>query len=322
MPTITACATLGYAGCDLTTALDAIAALGFTNVEISEMGAYCRHFPYRETNARAVGEQLAERGLTPVALNVSFSRLVNGRISRPALSDPEHSRDIISQAHWFLEQARALNIGIVTMPIGPRILEEDWNAAMKASCAVWRTVAGMAADLGVGLNLEVPHLYQLIDTVAHVKAVFEEIAHPALGATVDSSHWGIIGYDLDSFFDWLAPRLRHVHLRDSAGGDTRDFQQDLERTPGQGSVDFTAFGRALDRAQFQGHIALELEHRHADRARADREFDFGMRHLGKCGFALPPEVARRLGSWQCSPPLGCMGCIVRQANGLQHDNPG
>lgn len=286
MPSITACATLGYAGCDLAVALDAIAALGFTNVEITELGAYCRHFPYRKTDAASVGAQLAARGLTPVAMNVSFSRLEEGRIIRPCLSDARQAREVIVRARWFLEQACRLRVGIVSMPIGPRILDERWGAEMRAACAVFRTFVGMASDLGVGLNLEAPHLYQLTDTPAHVKAVFEEIGHPALGATVDASHWGIIAYDLDAFFDWLGPRLRHVHLRDSAGADTRDFQQDLERTPGKGTVDFNAFGRALDRVGYRGHISLELEHRHADRARADAEFSAGLRHLRARGFVL------------------------------------
>lgn len=289
MPEITSCATLGYAAFDLETACAAIARLGFRKIEISEMGSYCRHFPFRVANVAAVQKPLSSFRLVPVAMNVSPSRLVNGEIYRPKLSDSAEAEQVIECARWFLQQAKLLGVGLITFPIGPRVLGKGWAGEMKSACRAFRRIVESASELGVKLNLEVPHLYQLTDTVEHVKAVFEEIGDPALGATVDASHWGIIQYDLDAFIDWLGPRLRHVHLRDSAGADTRDFQQDLERTPGKGMVDFAAFGRALDRAGYRGQISLEFEYRHTDRASIDAEFAAGLRHLRSCGFTCAAQ---------------------------------
>jgi sugar phosphate isomerase/epimerase len=287
MPAVTACATLGYAALDIAAALDAIASMRFSRVEITELGSYCRHFPYLQADGARVRAMLAARGLTPVAMNVSTSRLVNGQILRLQLSQPGQAREVLAYAAWFLRQAQALGVGVVMLPVGPRKLDAGWQMEMKASCAVLRSVADIAADIGIGLNLEAPHLYQLTDTMEHVKAILAELDRPAVGVTVDSSHWGIIGYDLDAFFDWLGPRLRHVHLRDSAGGDTRDFEQDLERTPGKGGVDFAAFGKALDRAGYTGEVSLELEHRHADLQAIAREFQAGIAHLKRCGWKFP-----------------------------------
>jgi sugar phosphate isomerase/epimerase len=293
MPLVTACATLGYASFDLSVALDAIATLGFSRVEITELGSYCRHFPYLQADGAQVGAMLAARRLTPVAMNVSTSRLVNGQILRLKLSHPGHAREVIAYAAWFLKQAQALGIGAVMLPIGPRTMDAGWQTEMQASCAVFRGIADIASETGIGLNLEVPHLYQLTDTVNHVKSIFAELDRPAVGATVDSSHWGIIGYDLDAFFDWLGPRLRHVHLRDSAGSDTRDFEQELERTPGKGCVDFVAFGKALDRAGYTGEVSIELEHRHADLKAIAKEFQEGIAHLKHCGWKFPATVSDR-----------------------------
>lgn len=287
MPRVTACATLGYAACDLETALDAIAARGFTRVEITELGAYCRHFPFQKITAKAAAKLLDRRGLKAVAMNVSFCRLVNGELFRPQLSDPRTAEGVLVYARWYLEQARALGIGTVSFPIGPRVPDAGWERSIQGACAAYRRIAEEAAARGINLNLETPHLFQLTDSVAHVRAIFETIQHPAVGATVDSSHWGIIRYDLDAFFAWLGPRLRHVHLRDSAGRDTNDFGQKLELTPGQGSVDFATFGAALDRAGYAGEVTLELEHRYADLPRIGREFEAGIRHLRQCGWTFP-----------------------------------
>ena len=104
---------------------------------------------------------------------------------------------------------------------------------MKTACAAARRIAEIAAELDISVHLEVPHLFLITDTVEHVKAVFERIDHPSVAATVASSHWGISGYDPFEFFTWLGPRLRHVHLRDSAGPDTKDGKQALELTAGR-----------------------------------------------------------------------------------------
>lgn len=286
MPTITACATLGYASFDLNEALRRIAHRGFRHVEITELGSYCRHYPHGSPRLKTIRELLNATGLQPVAMNVSASRLVNGGIFRPRLSDPSETHDVVAYAIWFLEQAAALGIRVVTFPIGPRVDDATWQTDMPASVQAYRLIADAATRLGLSLNLEVPHLYQLTDSVEHVRAIFEALDHPAVGATVDASHWGIIRYDLDAFLDFLGPRLRHVHLRDSAGVDTRTFSQNLELTPGKGSVDFAAFGRALDAAGYAGEVSLELEHRHGDLDAIEREYDTGIAHLKRCGWTL------------------------------------
>jgi sugar phosphate isomerase/epimerase len=290
MPTITSCATLGYAAFDLETALRQIARRGFRHVEITELGSYCRHFPYGEASAGAVRDTLARLGLTPVALNVSASRRVDGKIFRPRLADPSEAPGVVTYATWFLEQASALGIKVVSFPIGPRVDGATWKTEIPASVQAYRMIADTAARLGLSLNLEVPHLYQLTDSVDHVRAIFEALDHPAVGATVDTSHWGIIGYDLADFLSFLGPRLRHVHLRDSAGRDTRDFNQNLELTPGAGVVNFRAFGDALDRVGYHGEVSLELEHRQADLVAIESAFDLGLSHLKACGWELPKGV--------------------------------
>jgi len=290
MAIITSCATLGFAGFDVETAVAQIANRGFNHVEITELGSYCRHFPFQQATPAELSALLDRYGLQPVAMNVSASRLLDGEIFRPRLSIPEEASRVVDYARWFLEQAAVLNIPVVSFPLGPRVTAAVWEDEMKRSVEQYRIIADLALSLGLSLNLEVPHLFQLTDSVEHTRRVFTELDHPAVGATVDSSHWGILRYDLDDFFSFLGPRLRHVHLRDSAGVDTADFKQDLERTPGCGTVDFRAFGEALDRFDYAGEISLELECRHTDLESIEHEFDAGIAYLRGCGWRFPEGV--------------------------------
>ena len=286
MATVTACATLGYAACEVEVALRRIAARGFTRVEITELGSYCRHLPHGEADLPRVRRLVEDLGLRVVALNVSASWSVGEVIHRPDPADAAQARRIVDYAGWFIERAAERGAGVLTFPLGPRVGDDEFDARLGPAARVYRRIAKRAADAGVTLCLESPHLYQLIDTTEHVLRALEMIDHRAVGATVDASHWGIIGYDAQAFFTALGPRLRHVHLRDSAGADTRDYRQDLERTPGRGTVDFAAWGAALDAAGYAGDVTLELEHRHDDVDAIEREFDAGIAHLRSCGWRV------------------------------------
>jgi sugar phosphate isomerase/epimerase len=288
MPGVTACATLGWAAFGIEEALRRIASYGFGKVEITELGAYCRHLPFRSSDPLEVKDLLSELALAPAALNVSTSRMENGKLLRLVISDPRYTGEVLEYARWYIDAARVLGAPLASFPIGPRILDEEaWTVEAGKSSAVFRRIVEEAADAGVGMNLEVPHLFQLTDSVRHAERIFEMIDHPNLGATVDSSHWGIIGYNLRRFLSSLGPWLRHVHLRDSAGEDTRDFGQSLELTPGDGSVDFAAFGEELDGRGYAGEVTLELEHRRGDLPAIGREFEKAFRHLRGCGWNVP-----------------------------------
>jgi len=95
---------------------------------------------------------------------------------------------------------------------------------------------------------------------------------------------------LPRLLDALGERVRHIHLRDSAGADTRDFKQDLELTPGSGVVDFAAFGAALDRFGYSGEVSLEFEYRIKDLKRIESEYDRGIEYLEQCGWEFPQDV--------------------------------
>ena len=289
MSVITTCATLGFSKFDLETALKHISELGFSKVEITELGSYCRHLPYKQADVNTVKQLLDRYNLTAVAINVSPGILRDGEEYRPLFTDTRDAQFILEYAGWFLDKAHQLGVRTVTFPIGPRIFGEEWKREADVSCAEFRKIAAVAERYRISLNLEVPHLYQLTDSVDHVKYIFDKIDHPALGATVDSSHWGIIGYDVEEFFSYLGPKLRHIHLRDSRGADTKDYKQDLELTPGKGVVDFVRLGKALESAGYKGGIAFDLEYRVEDIDYIMGEYRAAIEYLKQCGWQFDLE---------------------------------
>jgi sugar phosphate isomerase/epimerase len=120
--------------------------------------------------------------------------------------------------------------------------------------------------------------------------MFALITSPNVGATVDASHWGVLGYQLEDLWQAIGPRIWHIHLRDSAGPDTADFHQQLELTPGQGTVDFRQLGAWLDRHSYRGNVTAELEYVGRTPDGVELEVTAAFRHLASCGWELPPGV--------------------------------
>ncbi len=283
---IHAATTLGYSAYGLETALAQLADTGFREVEISHMGSFCVHLPYPDTMSEAVADALDRNAVRAMACNISLGRWEPDRRDRFFdYTDSGDAREAVARGRWYLELASRLGVRTVTMSTARRQLDErEWLRHLKAAAGAFREQARIAADLGMYLHLEVPHLFQITDSVEHVKAMFEEVDHPAVAATVDTSHWGVIGYDPDDLFAFLGDCLRHVHLRDAAGSDTRDFRQDLELTPGRGTVDFAAFREALQRAGYQRSVSLDFEYRMPDIPHIRGEFDYGLAALAEAGW--------------------------------------
>ena len=287
-------ATLGFAKFDLKTAVEHLSRLGFKFVELSYMGWHSKHLPFKQIDPTAVLTLLSEYGMTPISMNISNHRSMSSKdhltaSDRPDFHDytnPLHVEEAVNQARWYLESAKAMNINIVTMSTAPRVFGDRWNVVMNGACMAFRRIAEIAAELDISVNLEVPHLFQITDSLEHIKAVFDEISHPNVGATVDSSHWGIVGYDPFEFFGWLGSRLRHVHLRDSEGPDTKDRKQTLELTAGKGTVDFALFRQALQQVGYSGRVTLDFEYKIDDLAVIESEYRQGLAYLETCGWCL------------------------------------
>ena len=282
MARVTAVSSLGWAHYTLYEALPRIAARGFRRVEIASFSSYCFHFNFGSPTPPELARMLCEYELTPVCLNydAGFHEAWN----------PDEVDAFVEEWTRKLPHVAETGIAMMTMDFGVRNSRDDQEYQLANAVKGFDRVGEIARRYGVRMLLEVPHLYSIMSGPEQVLWVFDRLSSDNVGALIDSSHWGIIGYDIDEFLSGLGDRLWHVHLRDSRGPDTADFKQDLELTPGRGSVDFVKFAQALDSAGYDGEVSLDFEYRDVPLDDIEQEYDTGLRYLRDVGWLLPESV--------------------------------
>lgn len=285
MAKVTAVSSLGWAHYTLYEALPRIAARGFSRVEIGSFFSYSFHFNFGSPTPGELRGLLSQYGLEPICLNY-FAASHQAWV-------PEEIDSFVAEWTRKIEQLNEVGIPMITMGFGRRNDREDQLFQLGNAVKAYDRVGEVAARHGVRALLEVPHLYTITHRPEQVLWVFERLQSDNLGALVDSSHWGIIGYDLEDFLERLGDRLWHVHVRDSRGPDTADMLQELELTPGQGTVDFRRFARALDEIGYAGDVALDFEYRDMTFEAIEREYDLGLRYLAEAGWELPEALKKK-----------------------------
>ena len=280
MARVTAVSSLGWAHYTLYEALPRIAAMGFTRVEIASFFSYCFHFNYGSPAPTELRKMLGRHRLTPVCLNYcgGFYDAWRSEAEGPFVRSLER------------KIAEAAEVGIPMMTIqgfGVRNRRRDRRRQLENAVRAFERVGKIGAKHGLRMLLEVPHLLQIMTGVKDTLWVLDRLDPKLVGALLDSSHWGVIGYDIDGFLAALGDRLGHVHLRDSRGSEGDAGGYDLEMTPGRGEVDFRALARALDASGYRGEVTLELEYRDSPFDMIEAEFRRGILHLERAGWELP-----------------------------------
>jgi len=238
---------------------------------------------------------LKDLGLRPVALNWTFT------------TGQAYDRSAIPE--WLESYRRrmdgALEAGfpMMTMHFGAINDRDDLPEQREVAADVYRELAQYGASCGMKMLLELPHLHLIHQDCESVCSLLDELVLPNVGLLLDSSHWGVIGYDLDAFLDRVGDRLWHVHLRDSSPETDRERDRifirpplfsratyNLTLTPGLGVVDFAQLGSALDRIGYAGDVTTEFEYFDMHLDEIERQYDNGLAHLVDCGWDLPDGV--------------------------------
>ena len=295
MARVTAMSSIAYARYSLFDALPRIAERGYRRVEIGSFGNYCYHFNNGSPRPSELRSMLADHGLTPIALNWSSS------IGRSYEAD-----DIATWLEGYRHKiGDALEAGIpmMTMHFGRR-LDGNRTEQRKIAAGVYADLAEYAKTQGMTMLLELPHMQLVHDDCESVIQLLDNLDHDNVGLLVDSSHWGVIGYDLDAFLDRVGNRLKHIHLRDSKPHSTPELDGKFKNpslhpnppyiltlTPGIGVVDFAALGAALDRIGYQGDVTTEFEYFDMPLDEIERQYAAGLAYIRKCGWELPATVS-------------------------------
>lgn len=130
---------------------------------------------------------------------------------------------------------------------------EDWEAVKGVLVERFGGLAEHAAQRGVIVGME-PHVGAALHTPEQVLWLLEQVNSPALSVHFDISHFNVQGYDMETVIAQVAPHSVHTHVKDERGI-APDHQFLI---PGEGDMDYPRYLRAMQRAGYDGHIAVEV----------------------------------------------------------------
>jgi sugar phosphate isomerase/epimerase len=240
----------------LTDALESIAAMGFTHVELLTMPPHL-HAADEEAwpNVKAT---IARLGLRPVAVGPMYFDL-NLASTNPAVRLMS-VEEVIANVRLAAELG-APNVVVSAgrrNPLFPAPLELAWDLATDSLGRCLKS----AEQYGVTLCLE-PLPYSFLDTGVAVRTMLDQVASPHLRAVLDTANSHSVE-GVVAATQALAGHIAHVQMSDTIQG---AFRHDAI---GKGEIDFRTALQALAAARFEGPVILELcEPDDANRALAD-----------------------------------------------------
>jgi len=245
--------TNAFVNCPLTEAIDRIAALGFTGVEI--MGDRPHLYPpdFGEENLAHLRSVLTRHGMKVTNIN-SFTLFAVGDTYLPSWIEPDPERRRIRVRHTLesLQVARSLGCGSISIPPGGPLNGMAPGKAMALFYEGLDQVIPSAEDLGVKLLVE-PEPDLMIETSAQFLDFIRGIKSPAVGINFDIGHFYCAGEDPADAFATLFEWVGHVHLEDIAASRVHHHL-----VPGKGAIDFASVFEVMVRLGYQGDISLEL----------------------------------------------------------------
>ncbi|WP_404312166.1 sugar phosphate isomerase/epimerase [Agrococcus terreus] len=249
LPERLGCSTISFQHLELAPALEAIASLGFTEIDLGALPGVCDHVPF----------DLDEAAIEAVAADVRASglrvRSINGDIGD--LNDPAADA-FARRAHLerLLRLTAAVGAEALVLPCGALAHEPIRTEAEDLGLVGdWLREAGhAAADQGVALWVESLHFLRFGWNRARAEALHRLLTGSPVRPILDVAHVTAAGDDLQDVIRSWGDRIAHVHLRDAVLGD-------FSRPIGGGEVDFGAAIAALEAVGFTGGYALELPSR-------------------------------------------------------------
>ncbi len=242
---------------------------GVTHVDVTTLTA---------ATAEGIREQARRRG-------VSISGL--GYYPNPLDPNPEHRRIVVDHLRRVIAAAPLLDVKVVNTFIGrdpARSVEENWPAVQ----SLWPDLVQFAELNGVKIGIEnCPMLFSndewpggknLAISPAIWRDLFAEIPSSHLGLNFDPSHliWQQIDYV--RCIREFAPRIVHVHAKDTHIDRDRLYEQGIfglgwqtPKLPGLGDVNWGSFFCALTEVGYRGPVCIEVEDRAYEGSLEDRK---------------------------------------------------
>ncbi len=186
-----------------------------------------------------IEQLLAKHGLTPAALNFSFTHAHQR-------TDPEVNAQRLREVDAAARLMKRLGIATGSFYPGYKDEEREWEVVMQDCVATYREVLSIAAEHGVKMAPEL-HFATPFETVEQGRKLIE--AMPELPVVYDPSHYAMQGEPMEAARPFLE-RAIHVHVRDAA-------PEQMVAPAGEGTVDFKAMVAILNECGYSGNYSVE-----------------------------------------------------------------
>jgi len=241
--------------------------IGFEGIEL-EASAYGISGPI-ESAARELRKELEDSGLLCAAVRSG------GGFNQPSVASTNRGRlkDGVSFASWM--GAGIVNTALVTPPAAPHApgagmgesvsqgssrtsREEDYERTAK----VLREVASIAADLGVGISLEV-HQHSIVDNSWSALHLLELVDRPNVGVNPDlgNIYWtyNVPEEVCEAAIVALAPHAKYWHCKNLLRIHIPELGHAIfQQVPlPDGDIDYRFALSAMLDASFDGYLAIE-----------------------------------------------------------------
>lgn len=243
---------------DLDVALDAMASVGMTGVELRTIGGR-NIVDFNNDAIDAMRSKVEARGMTVLSI---ASPLLKCVLPNAPEVDTRFQQDVFASRHTFEDQprltARAFEIaartgaGIIRVFSYWRTVDPD--RCFGAIVAALSGLARQAGPLGVLIGLENEHACN-VGTGVETARVLAAVDHPALGVVWDPANALVAGETPfpDGYRQLTPARVIHVHAKDC---DVHDHKPTWGPV-GEMSVDWRGQIRALRQDGYVGAISLE-----------------------------------------------------------------
>jgi fatty-acyl-CoA synthase len=227
--------------------VDAATTLGYDGVELRLLdGTPIDPVRDRARVERAVALCRA-RGLAVPAFDSSC------RFNLPATA--ERDRQVAELLAW-IALARALQVPIIRVFGGEQGSADPPSSDQEADDRVIRALRQAAPDAeraGVIIAVET---HDAFSSARRVSRVLEAVGSTHVAALWDSHHPYRVGESVEQVIAALGPRIAHVHVKDAR----RQADGSWQLAPmGEGDVPVRDMIAALDRAGYDGYVAVEWE---------------------------------------------------------------
>lgn len=268
----------------------AFSTLGCPNWTLERAVMAAREFGYSAIELRLIDDQT----LTPALLRANLDRVrrafdksgvvlcglgSSARLAADATERAPHEQEL----RELIPMAKSLGVPMIRIFGGQRPQGADEAHGIANVAAGLNAIAPMAEDAGVLLLVETHDDFCRSELLAQVMA---QAPSPAVGVIWDSHHPFRFGDSIAQTWRNLAPRLKHVHIKDARKCPTgKASGWDLVLL-GEGEVPVREMLQTLQANDFSGYVSVEWEKRwHPDIPDPEIALPQHMAKLREWGFA-------------------------------------